>query len=170
MSDHRNVNAQPERPAHPSSRHVGEPSLHQVVIVGGGAAGLQLSTKLGDRLGRHKKAQVTLVERSRTHIWKPLLHEVAAGSMDVGHHAVDYLAQAHRHHFRYRIGEMVGLDREKQEVFLAASVDNEGREVTPPRSFRYETLVIAVGSGSNDFGTPGVKEHAIALDTPEQAV
>jgi NADH dehydrogenase len=170
MSDERSPDSHIDNRQGSPTQPPAEPSLHHVVIVGGGAAGLQLVTKLGDRLGRRKKAQVTLVERSRTHIWKPLLHEVAAGSMDVGHHAVDYLAQAHRHHFRYRIGEMVGLDRDKRKVSLAASVDNEGREVTPPRSFRYDTLVVAVGSGSNDFGTPGVKEHAIALDTPDQAV
>src|SRR5215213_579072 len=170
MSDERSSDTRAEHQQEPTSQPRAEPSLHQIVVAGGGAAGLQLVTKLGDRLGRHKKAQVTLVERSRTHIWKPLLHEVAAGSMDVGHHAVDYLAQAHRHHFRYRIGEMIDLNREQQEVFLAASFDNEGREVTPARSFRYDTLVMAVGSGSNDFGTPGVKEHAITLDTPDQAV
>lgn len=142
---------------------------HRIVVVGGGAAGLQLATKLGDRYGRRKEAEVTLVDRSRTHIWKPLLHEVAAGSMDVGHHAVDYLHHAHAHHFRYRIGQMTGLDRKRREVRLAASHDAEGREVTPARAVPYDTLVIAVGSASNDFGTPGVKEHAIALDTPDQA-
>jgi NADH dehydrogenase len=142
---------------------------HRIVIVGGGAAGLGLATKLGDSLGKHAKAEVALVDRSRTHIWKPLLHEVAAGSMDVGQHAVDYLAQAHQHHFRYRIGEMIGLDRTNREVCLAASFDSEGNEVTPPRSFAYDTLVIAVGSSSNDFGTPGVADYANPLDTPEQA-
>ena len=166
MSDERSSDTRADHQQEPTSQPRVEPSLHQIVVVGGGAAGLQLVTKLGDRLGRHRKAQVTLVERFRTHIWKPLLHEVAAGSMDVGHHAVDYLAQAHRHHFRYRIGEMIDLNREQQEIYLAASFDNEGREVTPARSFCFDTLVLAVGSGSNDFGTPGVKEHAIALDTP----
>ncbi|GJD49120.1 NADH dehydrogenase [Methylobacterium crusticola] len=142
---------------------------HRIVVVGGGAAGLQLATKLGDRYGRRGEAEVTLVDRSRTHIWKPLLHEVAAGSMDVGHHAVDYLHHAHAHHFRYRIGQMTGLERAARTIQLAASHDAEGREVTPERRIPYDTLVIAVGSASNDFGTPGVQQHAIALDTPDQA-
>ena len=152
-----------------ASRPAVKEALHRIVIVGGGAAGLELATRLGDTLGRRRKAEITLVDRSRIHIWKPLLHEVAAGSMDVGHHAVDYLAQAYQHHFRYRVGEMTSLDRAKQEVCLAATFDQEGNEITPARSFAYDTLVIAVGSGSNDFGTPGVAEHAIPLDTPEQA-
>jgi NADH dehydrogenase len=143
--------------------------LHRIVVVGGGAGGLELVTKLGDTLGKRKAAEVTLVERARTHLWKPLLHEVAAGSMDVDQHALDYLAQAHWHHFRYRYGEMTGIDRAKKEVCLAATFDSEGNQITPPRSFPYDTLVIAVGSISNDFGTPGAKEYAISLDTAEQA-
>ena len=143
---------------------------HRIVVVGGGAAGLELVTRLGDTLARRGRAQVALVDCSRTHIWKPLLHEVAAGSMDIGAHAVDYLAQAHQHHFQYRIGEMIGLDRANRRVHLGASFDSEGKEVTPPRSLEYDSLVIAIGSRSNDFGTPGVKEHAISLDTAEEAV
>jgi NADH dehydrogenase len=143
--------------------------LHRIVVVGGGAGGLELVTRLGDKLGRRKAAEITLVDRARTHLWKPLLHEVAAGSMDVDQHALDYLAQAHWHHFRYRYGEMIGIDRAKKEVHLAATFDSEGSQITPPRSFRYDTLVMAVGSISNDFGTPGVKQHAISLDTPDQA-
>ena len=143
---------------------------HRIVVVGGGAAGLELVTRLGDTLARRGRAQVALVDCSRTHIWKPLLHEVAAGSMDIGAHAVDYLAQAHQHHFQYRIGEMIGLDRANRRVHLGASFDSEGKEVTPPRSLEYDSLVIAIGSRSNDFGPPGVKEHAISLDTAEEAV
>ena len=91
---------------------------HRVVIVGGGAGGLELATRLGDRIGR--SVDVTLIERNRTHVWKPKLHTVAAGSMDIAAHEVDYLAQAHRHRFRYRIGEMIGLDRRQREVHVAA--------------------------------------------------
>ena len=144
-------------------------NLHQIIVVGGGASGLELVTGLGDKLGRRKLADVTLIDKSRTHLWKPLLHEIAAGTVDFAVHEIDYLAQAHWHSFRYRIGEMIGLDRQRREVQLAAYVDEEGHEVTPRRSFRYDTLIIAVGSQSNDFGTPGVREHAISLDTPVQA-
>jgi len=143
--------------------------LHRIMVVGGGAGGLELVTRLGDRLGRRRLADISLIEKARTHLWKPLLHEVAAGSMDVSRHELDYLAQAYWHGFRYRFGEMVGLDRAKRLVRLAANFDDEGRLITPERSFGYDTLVIAIGSVTYDFGTPGVKEYAIALDTPEQA-
>jgi NADH:ubiquinone reductase (H+-translocating) len=143
--------------------------LHRIVVVGGGAGGLELVTRLGDTLGRSGRADIALVERARTHLWKPLLHEVAAGSMDVSRHELDYLAQAYWHGFRFRLGEMIGLDRTRRVVNLAAKLDEEGRLITPVRSIGYDTLVIAIGSVSNDFGTPGVKEHAICLDTPDEA-
>lgn len=142
---------------------------HRVVIVGGGAGGLELATRLGNTLGRRGRAEVTLIEKTRTHVWKPKLHEIAAGSMDMSAHEVGYLAQSHWHHFRYRVGEMVGLDRERREVLVAPHVDDEGQEVTPQRAFGYDTLVLAVGSQSNDFGTPGVREHALRLESAADA-
>jgi NADH:ubiquinone reductase (H+-translocating) len=142
---------------------------HRIVIVGGGAGGLELATRLGDTLGRRGRAQVTLVERARTHLWKPLLHEFAAGSMDIDHHALPYLAQARWHHFRFQRGSMDGLDRARRVVLVAPTADDEGRELIPRREIPYDTLVIAVGSHTNDFGTPGAREHALSLDMPEQA-
>ncbi len=151
---------------HPTA-HQG--ALHQIVIVGGGAGGLELATKLGNTVGKRGKARIQLIDKTRAHLWKPLLHEVAAGSMDLGVHELNYLAQSHWHHFRYRLGEMVGLDRQRREVQVAPVIDEDGEEITPRRAFSYDTLVIAVGSLTNDFGTPGVKEHAIALETPSDA-
>ena len=143
--------------------------MHETVIVGGGAGGLELATRLGDTLGKRGRARVTLIDRSRTHLWKPLLHEVAAGSMDLDHHALDYLAQARWHHFRFQLGRMDGLDRARRVVSVAPTFDEDGRELIPRREIRYDTLVIAVGSNTNDFGTPGAREHALSLDMPEQA-
>ena len=142
---------------------------HQIVIVGGGAGGLELATRLGDRYGKRGKADVTLIDRRRGHLWKPLLHEIAAGTMDLGHHELDYLAQAHWHHFRYRVGALAGLDRTRKLVHVAASHGEDGLLVTPERAIAYDTLVIAIGSLTNDFGTPGVSEHALGLDTVDEA-
>jgi NADH:quinone reductase (non-electrogenic) len=143
--------------------------LPHIIIVGGGAGGLELATRLGDKLGKRGKAKISLVEKFRTHIWKPLLHEIAAGSMDVHRYELPYQAQGYWHGFQFRYGEMTGIDRKKQLVFLAATYDEDGREITPMRSFKYDTLVIAIGCVGNAFNTPGVKEHAIMLDTPEEA-
>ncbi len=151
----------------------GEPAVstgvHRIVVVGGGAAGLGLVTRLGDTLAKHNRAEVTLIERARTHLWKPLLHSVAAGSMNRSEHELNYLAQAHWHHFVYRLGEMTLLDRDRREVQLAANHDEDGREITPERRFGYDTLIMAVGSVTNDFGTLGAAEHAVPLETPDQA-
>ena len=146
------------------------PAPHHIVVVGGGAAGLELATGLGNKLARKGRLRVTLVERSRTHLWKPLLHEVAAGSMDPTEHELDLLAQAHWHDFRYRLGEMIGLDRARRQILLAPVHDEEGREITAASALGYDTLVIAVGSVTNDFKTPGVARYAVPLETPEQAV
>ena len=152
-----------------SDGSIQDEGLHKIVAVGGGAAGLELVTWLGDRFGRRSRARVTLVECARTHLWKPLLHEVAAGSIDPGEYEVNYLAQAHWHGFRYRLGEMIGLDRAAKQVRLAATFDDEGLEITPPQSVGYDTLIIAIGSVTNDFGTPGVAERAVPLETQAQA-
>jgi NADH:quinone reductase (non-electrogenic) len=146
-----------------------ESGSHNIVIVGGGAGGLELATRLGRTLGKRKQALITLVDRSRTHLWKPLLHQVAAGSMDLNDHELDYLYQARWHHFHFRLGRMDGLNRAKREIHLAPTVDEDGREVIPALSVAYDTLVMAVGSTTNDFDTPGAREHAISLDNPQQA-
>src|SRR6516162_4175183 len=147
----------------------GESAVHRIVVIGGGAGGLELVTRLGDTLGRRGVADVTLIDKSRTHLWKPLLHEVAAGSMDFAVQEMEFRAQAHWHHFHYRIGELIGLDRTKREVELAPYLDNKGYEVIGRRRIRYDTLVLAIGSHGNDFGTPGVREYAILLDSADDA-
>jgi NADH dehydrogenase len=141
----------------------------QVVIVGGGAGGLPLATQLGRRLGRRGRAQVTLVDAARTHVWKPLLHQLAAGSFDTHAEEIEYLAQARWNHFRFRLGAMAGIDRRARRLHLAASHDEAGVEITPAAELPFDTLVVAVGSQTHDFGTPGAAAHSIKLDSPEAA-
>ena len=143
--------------------------MQRIVIVGGGAGGLALATQLGKRLGKKKLADITLVDAARTHVWKPLLHQLAAGSFDTHAEEIEYLAQARWNHFKFRLGSLTGVDRTNKTVQLAASHDGSGREITPAQSLGYNTLVIAVGSQTNDFGTPGAAEHTIKLDSPQAA-
>lgn len=145
-------------------------SLHKIVIVGGGAAGLELATSLGNKLGKRAAAEVTLIDANRTHIWKPLLHQVASGSTDPGEVALEYMAQARWHGFRFRLGSVHAIDRIERRVLLRAEVDEDGAEVIAERSFNYDTLVIAVGSLGNDFGIEGVAQHCLMLDNKHQAV
>ncbi len=142
---------------------------HKIAIVGGGAGGLELAARLGNKLGRKKKAEITLIDATLTHIWKPLLHEVAAGTLNSYEDELSYLALGHKNHFRFRLGRMDTLDRKKQEISLAPTLDNDGNEYIPRRSFTYDTLIFAVGSQTNDFGIKGVKEHCMFLDTRIEA-
>ena len=142
---------------------------HRIVIVGGGAGGLELATKIGNTLGKRKQAEITLVDKSPTHVWKPLLHQIAAGTSGLLEHELEYLAQAHWHHFRFLLGEMVALKRAEKQIQLAPIVDDRGIEISAARKLQYDTLVLCVGSLANDFGTPGAKEHAIALESQYDA-
>jgi len=142
---------------------------HRIVIVGGGAGGLELATRLGRTLGKRGQAKIILADANLTHIWKPLLHEVAAGSLNSTENELNYVAQSKWNHFEFQLGRMSGLDRSRKAIQLAATLDEEGRELVPAREVAYDTLVIAVGSTTNDFGTEGAARHCIFLDTREQA-
>jgi NADH:ubiquinone reductase (H+-translocating) len=142
---------------------------HHIVIVGGGAGGLVLASKLGDRLGRRGLARITLVDCALRHVWKPLLHEVAAGTLRADADGVAYFGHARAHHYSFELGRMSGLDRARKEIVLDPVADASGLEVALPRRLAYDTLVIAVGSTINDFGVPGVAEHCLYLNSPADA-
>jgi NADH dehydrogenase len=135
----------------------------QIVVVGGGAGGLELVRRLGGRYGRARH-DIILVEKNRTHIWKPLLHEVAAGSLDANLDEVGYRSHCHRWGYRYFCGALESVDRAARQVILAPLIDEDGSELIGRHAIRYDYLVIAIGSVSNDFGTPGVAEHCLCLD------
>ncbi|OCR22083.1 NADH dehydrogenase [Pseudomonas syringae] len=140
-----------------------------IVVVGGGAGGLELATGLGQRLGRKGTARITLVDANATHIWKPLLHEVAAGSMSTSENEVNYVAQAKWNDFEFQVGRLCAIDRKQRLIHLAPLLDESSEVVIAQRSLSYDYLVIAIGSKTNDFGTQGAQEHCLFLDTTEQA-
>jgi len=142
--------------------------IHRILIAVGGAAGLELATSLGKKLGKPGIAEIILLDASQTHIWKPLLHEVAAGTLDASEE-LEYLAQAHRNHFRFRLGKMEGLNREKKEITVSPTFNDSGEELIPQRTFHYDTLVMSVGSISNTFNIEGVDQYCMFLDTVTEA-
>ena len=153
----------------PKERRSTGQEIHRIVVVGGGAGGLELVTQLGDSLGRSKKAQIILVDKSATHIWKPLLHEVAAGSMDPSAHQLEYVAQARWHNFEFYQGAMMDVSRDEKCLRVAPVLDENQNPILPERVIPYDTLVLAIGSVTNFFNVPGAEKHAMAVDTVIQA-
>ncbi|WP_353191599.1 NAD(P)/FAD-dependent oxidoreductase [Pandoraea pnomenusa] len=142
---------------------------NRIVIVGGGIAGLMLATRLGRTLGRDGAARVTLVDSHPTHLWKPMLHSMAAGTRDVAQTQVAYLAHACSHGFTYQAGRMCGLDRTRREIVLGEMAAPDGSRLLGERHVPYDTLVLALGSEANDASLPGVRDICHFIDSQPQA-
>jgi len=142
---------------------------YDIVIVGGGAGGLELAARLGNKLGRQDgRDKVLLVDRSVIHIWKPTLHEVAAGTLDANQEGLSYPILARRNHFSFTLGDLKALDTATKQITLGEFAGSDGRTIVPERRISYRWLVLAIGSGSNFFGTPG-SEHAFVLEQASDA-
>jgi NADH:ubiquinone reductase (H+-translocating) len=142
---------------------------HRIVVVGGGAAGLELATRLGNGVGRQGRAQVVLVDRNPAHFWKPLLHEVAAGQIDASSHQIDFAAHARWNHFRFERGGLQSICRREREIVVEETADADGNVLLPRRTIPFDTLVLALGSVTNFFSVPGAGEHTLTLETVDQA-
>lgn len=143
--------------------------MQSIVIVGGGAGGLELATRLGDSLGKRERARIVLVDRWPTHFWKPLLHAVASGKIDPQEHQVEYAAQAAEHGFHFVCGEVLRVDRDSRTLDIAPYCTDDGAQVLPRRALRYDKLVLACGAVTNFFGIPGAAEHSLTLDSVQDA-
>lgn len=143
--------------------------MKKIVIVGGGAGGLELATLLGKKLGKSKKAKITLVDKNTNHLWKPLLHEIATGTLNDELDHVNYFAQGQNNSFSFQQGQLSNINRNDKTITLNNVVDSKNQVIFPETTVSYDVLVMAIGSTSNDFGTPGVKEHCTFLDDQESA-
>ena len=145
------------------------PTAERIVIIGGGAGGIVLATELGHKLGKRGLAEITLIDKHLTHIWKPLLHEVAAGSLNSYTDELNYFAHARKHHFRFLPGELSAINREQQQISLNESRDSTGTIILPARELGYDRLIIAIGSVCNDFNTTGARDNCLFMDSRQQA-
>lgn len=140
----------------------------KILIIGGGASGLNLATRLGKTFGKKKSAEITLVDENLSHMWKPSLHEFAAGTKG-GDEEISFLEHSNRNHYSFRLGRFSGVDVANKEVILDPVNDRNEIPLAPMRRLPFDYLVIAIGSRSNDFGCNGVADHCLFLDTPKQA-
>ncbi|NHN87911.1 NAD(P)/FAD-dependent oxidoreductase [Acetobacter conturbans] len=141
----------------------------EILIVGGGVAGLALATRLGQTMGRLGQARITLIDKSFSHVWKPMLHCFAAGTAQNENDRISFMAQASRHHFEFWPGEVIGLDREKRQAVLGPFHASDGALVLEGRTVNYDALILSIGSCANDFRTPGVAEHCLFIDNLVEA-
>lgn len=140
-------------------------SARPVVIVGGGAGGSELAV----RLASDGHDNIRLIDRDETHVWKPRIHELAAG-LRRGHvDELGYAGLAERWGFAFELGDLIGIDPAQCAITLAAVHDREGHTLVPERSVEYRALVLALGGVTPDLGVEGVLEHALMLDTPRDA-
>lgn len=140
-----------------------------IVIVGGGVAGLEIATQLGHKLGRLKKYSIVLIDKDSSHIWKPMLHQIAAGTNDLYQQQVSFVAHASQHYFSYSPGEMSGLNRKEKKIFLKPLLMPDGTVAVEARCLNYDVLILAVGSCANDFNIPGITQYCYFIDSRIQA-
>jgi len=143
--------------------------VHRIVVVGGGIAGIVIATHLSRRLARSKTAEILLIDHNFSHVWKPMLHTFAAGTANYGSENISFFSQAKRSGFKYWPGELAGLDRSRKLVDLGPVRLPDATKSLPGRSLPYDTLILAVGSRANDFGTPGVAENCHFVDNIGEA-
>lgn len=141
----------------------------KIVVVGGGAGGLELVIKLAKKFKRNANVSVMLIDCNPTHIWKPLLHEIATGSLNSNHDETSYLMLARKHRFSFVLGKVDNIDANQKTLHVESINDQSGDALVAARHFEFTRLILAVGSLCNDFGTPGVQEHCLLLDSRPQA-
>ncbi len=139
--------------------------IPHIIIVGGGAGGLELATSLGRSLGKKHHADITLVDKTLTHMWKPLLHEVAAGTLNNFSDELTYISHANNNYFQFQLGELVGLDRKNKSIKIKNPLSINDQEI----SLHYDILVLSIGGISNNFNTPGTDQYCYYLDSIDQA-
>ncbi|MCL1079512.1 NAD(P)/FAD-dependent oxidoreductase [Parashewanella spongiae] len=144
-------------------------TVKKIVIVGGGAGGLALASKLGRRLGHKADFDICLVDKSPIHIWKPKLHEVAVGAIDKSIDGLLYRDHSLKNGYRFIRGEIENCDHSNNTFQLAPVYAADGELLLATRTIEYDFLVLALGSVSNTFGTKGADEHCILLDNLNSA-
>jgi NADH dehydrogenase len=127
---------------------------HQVVILGGGFAGLNAAQRL-----KRAPVEVTLIDRRNFHLFQPLLYQVATGSLSPGEIAAPLRGVLSRQkNARVLLGEAVDIDPDAKRIILRDGA-----------AFAYDSLIVATGSKTSYYGNDVWREWAPSLKTIEEA-
>ncbi|MFO0691818.1 MAG: FAD-dependent oxidoreductase [Myxococcota bacterium] len=147
-----------------SCAHLGATDAHvkRVLILGGGFGGVFTALELQRRLGVTDEVEVTLVARDNFFLFTPMLHEVAASDLDLTNVVSPIRKILRRVHFF--AGTVEEIDLDARRVRLCHGSDHHVHAV------EYDVLVLALGSSTHFFGTPGLEQNAFTMKSLDDAM
>src|SRR5258705_1214586 len=134
----------------------------RVLILGSGFGGLYTALHLEKKLRRYSDVELTLVNRENFFLFTPMLHEVAAGDLDLTHIVNPVRKLLRRTHFFN--GDIKRIDLGERRVIVAHADDNHDHELF------YDYLVLALGSVTNFYNLPGLAENALTMKSLSDAI
>ncbi|MEK7160109.1 MAG: NAD(P)/FAD-dependent oxidoreductase, partial [Patescibacteria group bacterium] len=132
--------------------------MKEIVVLGGGFAGVSACLYLIKRIKGDKNANITLIDKNSYHLFKPSLYEVATSEEPKKNIAIPF-SEIFGTKIRFVKGEVLSIDYESNLIRFDNSLN-----------YSYDYLIIALGSVSSDFNTPGIKEYSLPLCRLEDAV
>ncbi len=136
--------------------------VRRILILGGGFGGIYAALEFERILRRHSSVVVTLVTRDNYFLFTPLLHEVAASDLELSA-VVNPLRKLLRR-VRTFTGCIQTINLESKCVAVSHGFDSHVHELP------YDHLILALGSSTNFFGLPGLKDVALTIKTLNDAI
>ncbi|GGH08419.1 NAD(P)/FAD-dependent oxidoreductase [Mucilaginibacter phyllosphaerae] len=119
----------------------------KIVVIGGGFAGVNFA----QGVAKNKNYQVTLVDKNNYNYFPPLLYQVSTSFLEPSSISYPFRKLFRKDNIRFRMGEPVKIDPDKQTVYLK---DGE---------LSYDYLVFASGAKTNFFGNQNIEKNAIPM-------
>jgi NADH dehydrogenase len=128
----------------------------KILILGGGFGGMYTALELEKAFGKNPEVEITLVNRENYFLFTPMLHEVAASNLDITTIVNPIRKMLHRTNFFD--GEVRSIDLTNKRVVVSHGID-----ANHPHELDYDQLVLALGSVTNFYATPGLAERALTM-------
>lgn len=126
-----------------------------IVIAGGGFAGMNLAK----RLAKNKGFRITLIDRNNYHFFPPLIYQVATAFIETSIITYPFRKMFRGvSNFRFHYGALEHVDRDKKIV------------KTTSGNVSYDYLIVAMGTETNYFGMENVKKYSVPMKTIDDAI